>query len=96
MVNAHYQIQNSVALFSALSIAHHFGQTVEVRGSVIREAQDLQIRIHPQYPFVDFPSRKYNIDYFKKEMLWKLTGDPFNESIKEHAKMWGSVQNTDG
>lgn len=96
MVNAHYQKQNSIALFSALSIAHRFGQTVEVRGSVIREAQDLQIRIHPQYPFVDFPSRKYNIDYFKKEMLWKLTGDPFNESIKEHAKMWESVQNTDG
>lgn len=96
MVNSCYQTQNSDALFSALSAAYSFGQTVEVRGSVIREAQDLQIRIDPRYPFVDFPSRKYNVDYFKKEMLWKLTGDPFNESIKEHAKMWESVQNTDG
>ena len=43
-----------------------------------------------------FPSRKYNVDYFKKEMIWKLTGDPFNDTIKQHAKMWESVQNTDG
>lgn len=96
MVNMYYQKQNSDALFAALVNAHRFGQIVEVRGSVIHEAQDLQIRIHPLHPFVDFPSRKYNIDYFKKEMLWKLTGDPFNESIKEHAKMWESVQNTNG
>ena len=95
-MSEYYQQQNSITLFSALAAAYQDGRRIDVRGSLISEVSDLQITVHSTYPFVDFPSRKYNIDYFKKEMIWKLTGDPFNESIKQHAKMWESVQNTDG
>jgi thymidylate synthase len=66
------------------------------RGQKIRELEDCKIIIDPVYPFMNFKHRNLKIDYFKKEMLWKLSGDPFNESIKEHAKMWDSVQNNDG
>lgn len=67
-----------------------------VKGDVIREIENHQIVLYPEYPFVDFESRKYDISYFKKEMLWKLTGDPYNTSIEEHAKIWKSVKNTNG
>lgn len=66
------------------------------RGQKIRELEDYKIVIDPTYPFMNFKHRNLKIDYFKKEMLWKLTGDPFNQSIKNHAKMWESVQNNDG
>lgn len=66
------------------------------RGQRIRELEDYKIVIDPMYPFMNFKHRNLKIDYFKKEMLWKLSGDPFNESIKLHAKMWDSVQNNDG
>lgn len=66
------------------------------RGFKIMELEDFKLTIDPMYPFMNFIDRKLNIEYFKKEMLWKLTGDPFNRAIMAHAKMWESVQNTDG
>ena len=67
-----------------------------VKGDTIRELEDRQILIYPQFPFQDFETRKYDINYFKKEMLWKLTGDPYDTSIEQHAKIWKSVKNSDG
>jgi len=72
------------------------GDNLSPRGSKIKEIRDLQFTIDSMYPFMNFKHRKLNIPYFKKEMLWKLSGDPFNDSIKAHAKMWESVQNSDG
>jgi len=66
------------------------------RGQKIRELEDYKFTIDPMYPFMNFKHRNLKIEYFKKEMLWKLSGDPFNRSIMAHAKMWESVQNNDG
>ena len=66
------------------------------RGFAIRELFDTQITISPMFPFQMFHYREYNVEYFKKEMLWKLTADRMNDSIKKHAKMWSEVQNVDG
>lgn len=66
------------------------------RGMEIREKLDAQLTVNPKYPFQTFGARKYNIDYFKKEMRWKLGASKMDDSIKEHAKMWESVQNPDG
>lgn len=65
------------------------------RGQKIRELDDYRIEIDPMYPFMNFKHRNLKIEYFKKEMLWKLTGDPFNKHIMAHAKMWSSVMNSD-
>jgi thymidylate synthase len=66
------------------------------RGLSIRELQDYQLVIDPSYPFMGFKARNYNLGYFKKEMAWKLGASKYDASIKEHAKMWASVQNPDG
>lgn len=90
----------------ALSNAHVFlvnwytcmrqGETLKPRGLEIKELEDYKFSIYPEYPFMTFEDRKYNIEYFKNEMLWKLGADRFDDSIKQHAKMWASVQNEDG
>lgn len=72
------------------------GTVVKPRGYDIVEIEDLQITVSPLFPFMSFAARNYNVDYFKKEMLWKLTANKFDESIKDHAKMWETVQNPDG
>lgn len=72
------------------------GTELSPRGLKIREIRDLQISIDPTFPFMMFKARKYDIDYFKKEMLWKLGANRMDDSIKQHAKMWESVQNPDG
>lgn len=72
------------------------GLTVSPRGQAIKEVEDLQFTIDPLRPFMNFEHRKLNINYFKKEMMWKLKGDRFDDSICQHAKMWASVKNDDG
>jgi len=79
-----------------LSECMYNGFETAPRGQRIRELEDYKLTIDPMYPFMNFKHRNLKIEYFKKEMLWKLTGDPFNHAIMEHAKMWESVQNNDG
>lgn len=73
-----------------------FGNIIKPRGEEVRELIDAQIRLDPRFPFQAFKSRKYSLDYFKKEMRWKLGASRFDDSIKMHAKMWEAVQNPDG
>src|SRR5574337_749724 len=73
-----------------------YGCCIRPRGEEVREIGDLQLAVVPEYPFQSFADRKYNLDYFKKEMLWKLGANKYDESIKAHAKMWESVQNPNG
>ena len=87
---------NLLAFMNMFEAVLQNGRKLTARNQEFLEVENYQLVIDPSQPFMSFPSRKYNIDYFKKEMIWKLSGDPFNESIKEHAKMWESVQNSDG
>lgn len=72
------------------------GIEVKPRGLPIKEIEDLQLRISPKSPFMGFGDRNYDVSYFKKEMIWKLGANKYDDSIKQHAKMWASVQNKDG
>lgn len=46
-------------------------------------------------PWSFFEARKYPLDYFKRELQWYLKADPKDQSICEHATMWGKlVQNS--
>lgn len=72
------------------------GRNVAPRGLKILELEDYQLTVSPKHPFMGFAARKYDVGYFKKEMIWKLSANKHDESIKAHAKMWESVQNPDG
>ncbi len=88
--------ENAETFVHMLNTCYFSGTLVKPRGEEIRELQDFTLSINPLFPFMTFGSRNYKIDYFKKEMLWKLGADRFDESIKEHAAMWAKVQNDDG
>jgi thymidylate synthase len=89
-------INNAVALCHLFYKAMHSPLEIRPRGEVVREIGDAQIVLDPRYPFQGFLERKYNYDYFKEEMRWKLGANRYDESIKAHAKMWEAVQNPDG
>jgi thymidylate synthase len=69
---------------------------IRPRGQLVREIPDAQIKLDPRYPFQGFKGRKYKIPYFREEMRWKLGANRYDDSIKQHAKMWEAVQNPDG
>lgn len=72
------------------------GRKINPRGSEVIELMDAQITLYPEFPFQSFKARGYSTEYFKKEMRWKLGASKMDASIKEHARMWESVQNPDG
>jgi len=96
MTQSAQQKSNQRNFITLLSDTFYKGDTIEVRGCKISELLNKQIEIFSSHPFMLFPSRKYDLNYFKAEMLWKLKADPYDDSIKEKAKMWESVQNNDG
>jgi len=87
------QINRYVGLYNTIMIC---GTEIYPRGTVCKEIEDLQLMVNPKYPFMTFKHRNYDINYFKKEFLWKLTANKYNTDIMKHAKMWEKVRNPDG
>lgn len=72
------------------------GNESSPRGQKILEIEDAKFSIDPRYPAMNFEDRKLNIDYFKKEWLWKLSADRYNDKITEHASTWSGIKDVDG
>ena len=72
-----------------------YGTTIRPRGLECKEIGDLQIVINPMFPFTTFLHRNYLVDYFKHEMLWKLTANKYDKSIQQYARMWKEIINPD-
>lgn len=89
-------MSNAKVLYDMLKNTFENGSEISPRGLPIKEIRNLQIEVDPINPFMGFIDRKYDVNYFKKEMLWKLGANRMDDSIKKHAKMWESVQNLDG
>lgn len=88
---------NRIAFKYFIDIIDNHGQYVNIRDSEVKEvlfANSCPIRA--EFPFMQFVERKLPIQYIKHELIWKLGADPFDDSIKQYAKMWESVQNSDG
>lgn len=71
------------------------GDIVTPRGEEVRELRNTIITIDPHFPFQAWDRRKYSFKYFQKEAQWFLSGNKYDDSILEYAKMWAFVQNPD-
>ena len=91
-----YAEENAKAFLEMFDLTLNHGSTVKPRGEEIKELEDFQFSFSPYYPFMTFRDRKYDINYFRKEMRWKLGASKYDDSIKKAAAMWESVQNPDG
>lgn len=72
------------------------GNEVSPRGLLIKEIENFSFNIEPYVRFISFKSRNLKVDYIKKEFLWYLKGDRFDDSICNFAKLWKTVMNSDG
>lgn len=70
------------------------GRTSAPRGEKIRELDLYRAEIIN--PFSTYLGRKYPIQYLKEEFKWYLNGDPYDDSICKHAKMWRKIQQPGG
>lgn len=68
-----------------------------VRGQLTRNVPNMAIVMDSSFPIItDFPDRKLNLNYAKKEWLWYLGADPFDDSIMQHATMWAKLKQPNG
>lgn len=72
------------------------GELTAPRGQKTVEFENFKYVLQPYERFCNYPSRKLNINYIKKEFMWYLRGDRFDDSICEHATMWNSLRQPDG
>lgn len=91
-----YEQHQAINYLTLLDRIMSHGNTISPRGLEVKEIEDFPLIIDPRIPFMTFEDRKYNIDYFKKEMRWKLGANKYDDSIEKHAIMWNSVKNPDG
>jgi len=72
------------------------GRTISPRGLEVKELEEAQFIVDPYHPFLKFEDRDYDVNYFKKEMRWKLGANKYDTSIQKHAKLWKDMINPDG
>jgi thymidylate synthase len=72
------------------------GKLVSPRGQLVLELENFSYRLPPYVRFSNFKVRNLNIDYIRKEFLWYLRGDKFDQSILECASLWKGLVNSDG
>lgn len=74
------------------------GDTIGPRGLECRNVRDLAISLHMSQGIVitNFVHRRLNLQYAKREWLWYLGADPFDDSIQNYASMWKKLKQPDG
>ncbi len=72
------------------------GKKIFPRGEEVIELADFRVTFEPYSRFINFKSRKLNLNYIKKEFLWYLKGDKYDTSITSYAKMWKNFIKEDG
>ena len=70
------------------------GRSSAPRGEVIKELNYFQGQI--LFPWSSYKARNYSSDYFKREFLWYLNADPYDQRICKFAKMWEKISQKDG
>ena len=72
------------------------GEELVIRGKKVKEKTNFHFTIDSLYPLTSFASRKLNLDYAKKEVLWYIRGDRFDLSICDVAGAWNDIIQKDG
>lgn len=64
------------------------GKHFSPRNLLTIELENYHTDFLPEHQFINFESRKLNINYIKKEIQWYFKGDLYDLSICDEAKIW--------
>jgi thymidylate synthase len=92
-----FHTQNNVATILQAYRAVVAGPDVEMRGQLCRNVANAALVLDARSPILtNFRARKFSLDYAKREWLWYLGADKYDDSICEHAKAWQKLKQPDG
>ena len=84
----------SVSILDAMRFLLTMGADYAPRGMKTIETRNYQFNV--DYPFSSFTDRKFDLNYLKKEFLWYLSSNPFNDAILDASKNWLKFRQPDG
>lgn len=92
------QGQNRVRSLLLMYEAVRNGVVQQVRGQEVRNVRNLTICLNMVEGgvFTNFKARNFNLHYAKREWIWYLGADPYDDSIEKYASMWKKLQQPDG
>ena len=64
------------------------GKERSPRNLLTKEIENYHVEFLPNHQFINFESRKLNINYIKKEIQWYFKGDLYDLSICDEASIW--------
>lgn len=95
-IQTHSGLSNPGAMLLMYDFVRH-GVESEARGQKTRNVRNLAIVLDASQPVItSFNARKLNLGYCKKEWLWYLGANKFDDSIEQHATMWKKLKQADG
>lgn len=72
------------------------GKKVSPRGQLVIELEHYTYELPAYARIPSYEARKFKTDYMRREFLWYLRGNPRDQSITAHAKIWADIVNADG
>lgn len=73
------------------------GIEIHARGTTSKNLRNVCIELDSRMScLTSFEGRKLNLSYCKKEWLWYLGADKYDDSIEKHATMWAKLKQPDG
>lgn len=88
---------NNVETMIQMYDAVRRGTMSEARGMKTINVHNLAVVLDAGQPIMtSFNARKLNLNYCKKEWLWYLGANKFDDSIEQHATMWKKLKQADG
>jgi thymidylate synthase len=92
-----FQSFDNVATMLAVYEAVWEAPEEEIRGMRCRNLRNAALVLDGAFcPLTSFRARNLNLAYAKKEWLWYLGGDRFDDSIERYATMWKKLKQPDG
>jgi thymidylate synthase len=90
-------MSNARTFLQVYDLVLNTGKVLSPRGDKIRETRNVQFELDMNDNIcTSFKARKFNLDYAKKEFIWYLGGDRFDDSIEKYASLWPKLKQDDG
>ena len=88
---------NVQAMLRMYDTVWHDGIEISPRGQPVKNVRNLAIVLNSNLPVLTtFAARRMNLAYARREWLWYLSADKFDDSIEQYATMWKKLKQPDG
>jgi thymidylate synthase len=90
-------LYNAASILQMYKAVLEHGYETRPRGQRCKNIRNAVAVFDANMPVItSFEDRKFNLNYAKKEWLWYIGGDRYDQSIEQYATLWAKIRQPDG